>query len=86
LVECCAAQDAEPQIANFAYGGPGATRNLVDYVRCRRFRVDDYHTLGKALAAFKAAVLPASPDSATANSAKRRLDLAEDLVAENISV
>jgi hypothetical protein len=36
---------------------------LVDHVRYRRSRVDDHHTLGKALAAFKAALLPASPDS-----------------------
>jgi hypothetical protein len=54
---------AEPQIANFACGRPGAARNLVDHVRYRRSRVDDHHTLGKALAAFKAALLPASPDS-----------------------
>jgi hypothetical protein len=54
---------AEPQIANFAYGRSGAARNLVDHVLCRRSRVDDHHRLGKALAAFKAAMLPASPDS-----------------------
>jgi hypothetical protein len=43
---------ADPQIANFAYGRPGAARNLVDH-----------HRLGKALAAFKATLLVASPDS-----------------------
>jgi hypothetical protein len=61
LVKSCA-KIAEPQIANFAYGRPGAARNLVDHFR-RRSRVDDHHTLNKALAAFKAALLPASADS-----------------------
>jgi hypothetical protein len=58
---------------------------LEDHVRCRRSRVDTHHTLGKALAAFEAALRPPFPTVSTANSAKRRLNLAEHLVARRAS-
>jgi hypothetical protein len=54
---------AADNIGFSACGRPGAARNLVDHFRRRRSRVDGHHTLGEALAAFRAALLPASADS-----------------------